>query len=48
MQVYERQLPLINQGSFQDKDIKSDLEVNKISVNNGHNSNIDVEVVDLV
>ncbi|CCQ58274.1 dynamin-like GTPase family protein [Crocosphaera watsonii] len=48
MQVYERQLPLINQESFQDKDIKSDLEVNKISVNNGHNSNIDVEVVDLV
>lgn len=48
MQVYEHQLPLISEETLQPKVIKSNVEVIDIPVGNGHNSDVDIEVVDLV
>lgn len=48
MQVYEHQLPLISENTLQPEVIKSDVEVVDVPISNGHNSDIDIEVVDLV
>ncbi len=48
MQVYEHQLPLISKEILQAEVINSDVEVISVPVSNGHNSDVDIEVVDLV
>ncbi|WP_107669194.1 dynamin-like GTPase family protein [Cyanothece sp. BG0011] len=48
MQVYEHQLPLINEESLQPDVTKSDVEVINVPVINNHKSDVDIEVVDLV
>lgn len=48
MQVYEHQLPLISEESLQHDVTKSDVEVINVPVSNNHNSDVDIEVVDLV
>ncbi|EAZ90201.1 dynamin-like GTPase family protein [Crocosphaera chwakensis] len=48
MQVYEHQLPLISEENLQREVIKSDFEVINVPVTNGHNSDIDVELVDVI
>ncbi len=48
MQVYEHQLPLISEETLQPEVTTSDIEVSNVPVSNGHNSGVDVELVDMI
>ncbi|MGB5772310.1 MAG: dynamin family protein, partial [Crocosphaera sp.] len=48
MQVYEHQLPLISQESLQPKVANFDVKVVNTPISNGHGSDVELEVVDMV